>query len=386
MSFYRYPLADVSYGREEITAVMDTLVSGRVTCGPRVAAFESHFAARMGAAPPVHAVMVNSGSSADLLLAFGLGPPTGDRDEVLVPAVTWPTQVWACVLAGYTVRLVDCDPATLQMDLHDLERKLTPRTRAVFAAHILGATGNVDWLVDAAERHRVPLLEDCCEALGTEWRGRHVGTFGDAGAFSFYFSHLLSTVEGGMVVVPRATVAETHRLRRAHGWQPVDTEYFRFPTWGLNLRPTEIQAAMGLVQLGRLGGFLEARRRNFAALTEAFRPFVPACFRPVAVLPQCRPAWHAFPVLVAPHAPFTKQELCAHLEEKGIETRPIVAGNLARQPAVAHHPKVLAGPLPGADAIHERGFYIGLSNHDDPEGTGYVGEVVAAWLRGRGNA
>lgn len=377
MTEYRYPLARVSYGAEEIAAVVATLEAGRTTMGPRVAEFERRFAASVGAK---HAVMVNSGSSADLLLAMGLVTPD-PHGEILVPAVTWPTQVWACVLAGYTVRLVDVDPATLQFDAADLEAKITPRTQALFPAHILGNVGDMDRLIELSERHGLPVIEDCCEALGAEWMGRPVGTFGAAGAFSFFFSHLISTMEGGMLVTESPDAARCYRLWRSHGWEPKPGEHFHFSTWGMNLRPTELQGAFGVAQLDRFDGFLEARRSNFCRLDDAIFCHVPDCFEPVVTLSGCIPAWHAYPFMVNPDAPFTKHHLCAHLEQRGIETRPIVAGNLARQPAVAHHPKVIAGPLPGADAVHERGFYIGLANFDDPEGTGYVAEVLDDFIR-----
>lgn len=371
----RYPLASVTYGREEIDAVVEVLESGQTTCGPRVAAFEEAFAAYVGAK---HAVMVNSGSSADLLCAL-MVEPDRTRDELLIPAVTWPTQLAACFLAGHRVRLVDVDPATLQMDLDDLERKMGPRTRGVFAVHALGAVGDCDRLRRLTYGN--VLLEDCCEALGTRWNGAHVGSRAGAAAFSFFFSHVLTTMEGGMVVTHDDASAKRLRLLRSHGWEPQPGKHFHFSTWGMNLRPTEVQAAFGLVQLSKLDGFIAARRRNFARLYDAIwhMPFTGALV-PVRKLDLAAPAWHAFPIMLSPAAPFTKAALCIHLEAHGIETRPIIAGNIARQPAFAYDHRVIAGPLPGADAIHERGFYIGLASHDDEEGTAYVGKVIDAFL------
>jgi CDP-6-deoxy-D-xylo-4-hexulose-3-dehydrase len=369
----RYPLARVTYGPEEIASVTGTLVEGRTTMGPRVAAFEAAFAEEIGA---VHGVMVNSGSSADLLAAFSLGPPKKGLDEVLVPAVTWPTQVWACLLAGYRVRLVDTDPHTLQMDLDDLERKITWRSAAVFPVHVLGACGHLTRLLDIAQRSGLAVLEDCCEALGTRYWGKHVGTFGSAGAFSFFFSHLLSTMEGGMVTTDDAGRARMLRLWRSHGWDANPQRPFHFPTWGLNVRPTEVQGAFGLVQLGRMAGFLEARRRNHERLTATTVLRFPELLRGASVVVGCEPAWHGFPLTVREGAPFTKAELCRYLDARGVETRPLIAGNLARQPGVEADKRILTSPLPGADAVHERAFYIGLASHDDEDGAGYVGECV----------
>jgi CDP-6-deoxy-D-xylo-4-hexulose-3-dehydrase len=229
---YRYPLARVSYGAEEIAAVVATLEAGRTTMGPRVAEFERRFASYIGAK---HAVMVNSGSSADLLLALSLSAieRTG---EIVVPAVTWPTQVWACVIAGLTVRLVDVDPETLQFDAADLEAKIGPKTTALFPAHILGNVGDMDRVVELAGAHDLVVLEDCCEALGAYWHDQHVGTLGDAGAFSFFFSHLLSTMEGGMVVTNVDQAAR--RVLPAHqGAFPVRPILARLPLHACPRRP-----------------------------------------------------------------------------------------------------------------------------------------------------
>lgn len=381
---WRYPLAQVTYGEDEINAVLTTLVAGRTTMGPRVEEFESRFAGLVGAE---HGVMVNSGSSADLLCAFLLGPPrrgrSGAMDEVLLPAVTWPTQVWGCVLAGYKVRLVDVDPDTLQMDLRDLEAKISRRTAAVFAVHVLGNVGDMDALTDLCRRHSLPLLEDCCEALGATWRGQHVGTFGRAGAFSFFFSHLLSTMEGGMVVCRSPADDASLRLWRNHGWDRTPgAEPFRFPTWGMNLRPLEAQGAFGLVQLQKKARFLAARTVNHGALAAVTVERYPDWLRGVKVLPGCRPGWHGFPLRVHELAPVSKAQLCRHLEARGIETRPLIAGNLARQPGVLRHERVLAGPLPGADVVDEGAFYLGLPSRIDREAVEYVGAVFSEFFEG----
>lgn len=385
VSAIRYPLARVTYGEEEIDAVLHCLRMGQTTMGPRVAAFEARFAQTLGAG---HAVMVNSGSTADLLAAFLLGPPrrgrSGYLDEILVPAVTWPTQVWGCVLAGYRVRLVDTDPDTLQMDLRDLEAKISLRTAAIFPVHVLGNVGDMDALLGLARLHSLPVLEDCCEALGATWKGRHVGTLGRAGAFSFFFSHLLSTMEGGMVVAGSPSDTGDLRLWRNHGWArgEGDGDRFRFPTWGMNVRPMEVQGAFGLAQLEKLPSFLGARLLNYEWLAEATFRRYPEWLQGVSVLPGCLPAWHGFPLSVRPGVPLSKRDLCRYLENRGIETRPLIAGNLARQPAVLKHPRIIAGPLPGADQVDQHAFYLGLPSQEDRWGVGYVGECVRDFIEG----
>jgi CDP-4-dehydro-6-deoxyglucose reductase, E1 len=368
----RYPLAQVTYGQDEIDAVLEALNAGQTTCGPRVKQFEESFARYVGRN---FAIMVNSGSSADLLVAYGLGAPSSPDEEVLIPAVTWPTQVWSAVQAGYTVRLVDVDPETLQFDGWDLVQKINDQTQAAFPVHVLGNVGEMERLIDI----EIPLIEDCCEALGSRYKGQHVGTFGQAAAFSFFFSHLINTMEGGMVVCDQPEDERLYRLWRTHGWEPEPDCYFSFSTWGFNLRPTELQGAFGNVQMTKLEQFKRARQINYNRLADwTSNEFL----RAIKVLPECEPAWHGFPLMIAEDAPFTKVALCKWLELHGIESRPIIAGNIARQKAVQDSDRVISGPLPGADQVHNRGLYLGLSSFDDPEGCGYVAETIAEFLRG----
>jgi CDP-6-deoxy-D-xylo-4-hexulose-3-dehydrase len=375
----KYPLAQVNYGTEEIEAVIDALRAGQTTAGPRVKQFEQQFAGYIGGR---HATMVNSGSSADLVVMLGLGTPDF-HDEILVSAVTWPTQVWACLLAGYRVRLVDVDPETLQMSTADTLSKIDRRTKGIFLVHLLGAVGNLDPFLKLQQPNDLSLtiIEDCCEALGAKWRKQHVGTFGSASAFSFFFSHLISTMEGGMVVTHDDRLARDHKLLRNHGWEPQKDYRYWFPSWGLNVRPTEVQGAFGCVQLGRIENFRAARMRNVSRLAERTYQRFPSFLQGCHVLPECEPSWHGFPLVVLPDSPVSRDTLCARLEEDGIETRPIVAGNLARQPAICQHAdRIAMGPLPGADQIHNHGFYIGVPSFDDESGIDYVGDIFARAL------
>jgi CDP-6-deoxy-D-xylo-4-hexulose-3-dehydrase len=367
---FRYPLAVATYGVEEVLGALESMTSFRTTMWSKTQDFENSFADRFGAQ---EAVMVNSGSSADLLMAFALRDPRFGGlevgDEVLAPAVTWPTQIWSLLMAGFTVKLVDVDPETLNISLDDLERKIGPRTRAISMVHLMGNTADLDRVVQIAAKHSLVVLEDACEALGASWRGKPVGSFGQAGSFSFFFSHHMVTMEGGMIATNSGEYAEHLRLLRAHGWTRnlrhppeaqggLDSRY-QFDNWGFNVRPTELNAAFGLVQLERVEGF-QAKREKAAAYAIARIGSLAEWLSPMRVSKETLCSWFAFPVLVNSEAPFTRSELVSHLESQGIETRPVVAGNLGRQPAVHRLEGISVGDLPGADYVHEHGFYLGI--------------------------
>ena len=259
---YWYPLSMATYGVEEILEAVDSMCSFRTTMWEKTSEFEQRFATYQGSE---HGVMVNSGSSADLLLCFLLMDPAWARlergDEILIPAVTWPTQIWSALMAGMKVRLVDVDPRTLNIDLDDLEHKITDKTRALFLVHLMGNPCQMDRILALADKHSLLLLEDCCEALGAEWNGVQVGNFGLGGSFSFFFSHHMTTMEGGMVVCQDPDMADRLKVLRAHGWlRNVEGDRFEladgtidpryaFVDWGFNVRPTEVQAGFGLSQL-----------------------------------------------------------------------------------------------------------------------------------------
>lgn len=375
---YWYPLSFASYGTDEILQALDSMCSFRTSMWAKTAEFERRFSQYAGAP---HAVMANSGSSADLLMCFMLAGRRGERSllpgaEILVPAVTWPTQIWSALMAGFRVKLVDVDPETLNVDLDDLERSIGPETRGLFLVHLLGNPCDMDSIQRIAKDHDLLVFEDCCEALGSSFGGSPVGTFGEAASFSFFFSHHMTTMEGGAVTCSDAQDLEDLRMLRAHGWvrnaaePPYDTEAFSdidpryaFVSWGFNLRPTELQAGFGLVQLERLPGFTERR----AELATRFRDYVGTTrwLEVQAVHPRADPVWMCLAVRVRPGAPFSVADFTAHLEEAGVETRPIVAGNIARQPVAQRFPEFASRPLPGADAVHRESFYIGLSPYCD---------------------
>ena len=391
----RIPLIAPSYGPDEVWEALDSMLSGRVTMGEKVERFEAAFARYLGVR---HAVMVNSGSSANLLAVAALTSPRSERPlqpgaEVITPAVTWATTVWPIAQAGLVPVLVDVEAETYNIDPEQIERAITTRTRAIMPVHLLGRPCDMDAIADIAARHELAVIEDACEAHGAEHDGRKVGSLGDLATFSFYFSHHITTIEGGILVTDSDSIADTARALRAFGWtrdladaneiaaaHPEIAPRYLFVAAGYNLRPTELQAAFGLHQLGRLHGFVEQRRANARYWTERLGALSPHLGLP-AEAPGTRHAWFAYPVTVAAEAPFTRAELAAHLEANALETRPIMAGNIAEQPAMATVAHRAVGELPNARAIHRRAFFFG--NHSgigEPERSAivdYFADVLA---------
>lgn len=376
---YWYPLSQATFGVDEILEALDSMCSFRTSMWEKTAAFEAAFAQHVGAR---HAIMVNSGSSADLLMCLALMSPDGGAgrlrpgDEILIPAVTWPTQIWSALLAGFKVRLVDVDPHTLNASIAAYHQAVTPRTRAIFAVHLMGIASGLRALQRFCQDRNLVLIEDCCEAQGTTYDGRHVGTFGAMGAFSFFFAHHMCTMEGGAVVTDSDHLADTLRTLRAHGWcrnlqhppslsTDVDPRY-AFISWGLNVRPTELQAGFGIHQLKKVDGWNATRRKLAATFANqiATHPELKDHLRfPTWETGVCDPSFFALPLLARSRE--RRDYITRYLEPAGIETRPIVAGNIARHP-VADHFECLREfqrdhPNSGADQIHDLGFYVGLS-------------------------
>lgn len=380
-------LAEPTFGEDEVAAVVDVLRSGHVTAGEKVRAFEAAIEAMF---PGRHAVVCNSGSSANLLAVAERCSPLRSNGRmlpghhVIVPALAWSTTVWPLVQCGLVPIIVDIDPQTLNIDIERARDALTDNDApAIMLVHVYGNPCDLAGIQELISSHGpMALIEDCCEALGAMTRGRPVGSFGDAATFSFYFSHHISTIEGGVVVTPDPDVAERMRIIRAHGWlrdcRQHTPDYgtdprFTFVDAGYNLRLTEMQAAMGLVQLPRLSDFVAIRRRIARALQAVFEPI--PWLRVQRELHGAS-SWFGFPLIVAENAPMAAAELRARLEAAGIETRSLIAGNMARQPGMSRYPHVVHGDLPNADAAMRRGFSIGCHQAMTVEHVQHIAETM----------
>lgn len=369
---YWYPLNVATYGVEEILEALDSMCAFQTSMSEKTRNFESEFGEKFDS----HAIMVNSGSSADLLMTFALhknsGGPLDSGDEILIPAVTWPTQLWSIIMARFNAKLVDVDPKTMNISIESLKMSVTGKTKALFITHLMGNVSNMDEISYFCQKNDLLLIEDSCESLGSKWNDRYVGTFGLASSFSFFFSHQITTMEGGMVITKDQDLANKFRSLRAHGWSREQTKSnFKLPTdidaryafvdWGFNVRPTELQAGFGSVQLKKLDDYNKFRKTNASLLIKKlarFSEFINVM--EVSELVEC--TWFALPIIVKPNDLFKRDTLTNFLEESGIETRPIVAGNLMNQPAVKKLSDEITSvsSLDGAEYIHNFGFYIGI--------------------------
>jgi CDP-6-deoxy-D-xylo-4-hexulose-3-dehydrase len=397
----RVPLNVNTFSTEEIDAAINVLKSGDLTMGRRSAEFERAFADYMGGG---EAVFVNSGSSANLLVFFALANPKvpvheGRRrrlergDEVIVPAVTWSTTVWPIVQAACVPVLVDCDPHTFQISAAAVEAAIGPKTKAICPVHVLGNAAPLPPLKALAARHGLWLIEDTCEALGAVHRNIRAGRFGHVSTFSFFFSHHMSTVEGGMALTEDPELADLLRCLRAHGWtrqlrsrERVEREYpdldnrFLFINTGFNVRPTEIAAAFGLEQLKKLDGFNARRIAMAARWDEALASLADSGFlRPMRPTEDTICPRFGYPVMCMSKE--VRDGLRSHLERNGIETRPIICGNLARQPAMRMIEHRVVGSLCGAEAIMDRGLLWGLHPMLTHEQLDYVSKTVHAFFQ-----
>jgi CDP-6-deoxy-D-xylo-4-hexulose-3-dehydrase len=376
---FRYPLARDTWGEAERRAAIAVIESGRTTMGPQVAAFEERFARHFGAC---HAVMVNSGSSANLLAVaalFHTDPPLARPGAVaIVPAVSWPTTYFPLCQYGLTLRFVDIDRHTLNFDLAALEAALDEAVSVVFAVNLLGNPNDYDAIAALLAGRGIALIEDNCESMGARLGGRWTGRFGRIGTFSTFFSHHLSTMEGGICLTDDDELHEILLSLRAHGWTRdlpwpnhlVDPdprgafhEAFRFVLPGYNVRPLEICGAVGLAQIERLPGFVARRRDTARRLLERFSD-LPG-LRPQSEIGES--SWFGFAFTLTEEAAACRDAVVARLAAAGIESRPVVAGNFTRQAVMAHLRHEPPGALPNADEIHERGFYIGNNPMDDDD-------------------
>jgi CDP-4-dehydro-6-deoxyglucose reductase, E1 len=379
------PVSGKVFDAAELQHLVDASLDFWLTTGRYAARFEKEFARWMGIR---ECLLVNSGSSANLCAVSALtSPKLGDRrlvpgDEVITVAAGFPTTVNPIIQNGLVPVFVDVTLPTYNVDVTQLEAALSPRTRALIIAHTLGNPFDIDAVTEFARRHKLWLIEDCCDAVGSTWRGRKVGSFGDFATTSFYPAHHITMGEGGAVLTNQPllrTLAESFRdwgrdcwcqpgcdntCGKRFDWQlgelPCGYDHkYTYSHIGYNLKLTDMQAAVGVAQLQKLDGFLAARRQNFARLREGLRPLEEFFILPEAT-EGADPAWFGFPIAVRPGAPFSRNQVTGFLEQRKIATRLLFGGNLTRQPAYQGQNFRTIGNLKNTDFVMDRVFWIGL--------------------------
>ena len=315
------PVADVDIRPEDVDAAVGVLRTGNVRQGPVTAEFEQAFAARVGAS---HAVAVSSGTAALHLAYMALFEP---GDEVIVPSFTFVATASMLVAVGAIPVFADVDPRTFTLCLADVERRITPRTRGIAGVHLFGNTCEIEGLASVAERHNLTLVWDAAQALGSEYRGREVGSYPAMTCYSFYPTKNITTGEGGMVVTDDASTAEILRLSRSQG---AAAKYVH-TRLGFNYRMTEMAAALGLCQLGRLDEYLACRTKNAATLTERLAD-VPGILTPTSTQHAAH-SYNQYSILVgSEETGVSRDDLAAGLAARGVQTAVHYPRPLHRQP------------------------------------------------------
>lgn len=377
MSF-KYPLATATWDQAEQDAMQRVITSGMFSMGANVAEFEQRFAAYIGSR---YCVMVNSGSSANLLMVAALRYTQNTAlklkpgDEVIVPAVSWSTTYYPLYQYGLKLKFVDIDLYTLNYDLEQLAAAIGDQTRAIMAVNLLGNPNDFERIRAIIADRDIVLMEDNCESMGAEFAGKKAGTFGVMGTFSSFFSHHISTMEGGMIVTDDEELYHILLSLRAHGWtrnlpkhnhvcgEKSDDpfkESFRFVLPGYNVRPLELEGALGIEQVKKLPHLITERRNNGALLQEAMQD------HPDLMIQQeiGASSWFGFSLVIRPDSAMTRDELVVKLHAAGFECRPIVTGNFARNEVVKYFDSEVYGELRNADYVDSSGLFIG--NHHYP--------------------
>lgn len=383
MKKYILPLASPGYGEEEINEAIDSLRRYEVTMGKKVNLFERKFANYLGSK---HAVMVNSGSSANLL-ALKIVQKYCMGTEIITPAITWATTVFPIYDVGKTPVFVDIELETLGMHPELVHDAIDKDTAAILPVHTLGIPCKIDKLSDLAKSYDLMLVEDTAEAHGATIGSKKAGTFGDMGTFSFYFSHHISTIEGGMFVTNNKKYEQDAKCMREFGYaksldnaieissnyQEIDSR-FLFLQHGYNFKPTEIQGAFGIHQIDKLDRFIEVRQANADYWNQRISKehFIP--------VRRTGSVWLGYPLLIKENAGFTRKQLVSHLEGSGIETRPIIAGNILHQPAMKGKKYKVHGELKNSELVSQNGIYLGVHHGITDLQRKYLLQTIDAFL------
>ena len=377
-SNYKYQLLENGFSKSDILKGIEVLKTQKITMGEKTLIFEKEFAKKLGAK---YALMVNSGSSANLLAAFAACNPLRKKrfkpgDEALIPALCWPTSLWPLVQTGLKPKFVDIDKESLNVSAESFIKKITKKTKVIMLINVLGISGNIEKIVKIAKKKNIIIIEDNCEALGAKLNNKFLGTYGNFGTFSFFYSHQITSGEGGMIVCNEKKDYEILLALRSHGWSRGPNSYkinakkfpsldprYIFINMGFNLRPTEIQASIARNQFSRFEKLRSIRTENRKKIIENIindKRFKNQ-FSFIKIPKNIKPSFMGLPIIINKKFTNIKKKFVYELEKKGLETRPIISGSFVNQPSVSLfklNPK--KEKFLNAESIQKNGFLIGL--------------------------
>ena len=379
-SKHLFPLKDSTFRNKDLIEGIKVILSKNVTMSKVTEKFEKIFSKKIRSP---YSLMVNSGSSANFLAFQCLINPYRRKrlkkeDEVLIPSICWSTSLWPIIQCGLNPVFVDVDKENFNINLDDLKKKISKKTKALMLVHTLGVSTNMDKLTKILKKNRIILVEDTCESIGAKYKNKFLGTFGDFSTFSFYFSHQISSVEGGMICCKNKEDENIIKSLRSHGWakglsnqKKIEKKFkkinknFLFINSGFNLRPTDIQAAIGLSQFNSLNSFVKIRKINrdkiirSLMLDKRWRNQVSFVNNSKSI----KPSWFGLSMLLNKKYKNKKNQIFSKLDKLGIENRPIISGNFLKQPALRkYNLKQKSEDFPNANFVHEHGLFVGLKN------------------------
>jgi len=379
-SKYLFPIKDSTFRNKDLIEGIKIIISKDVTMSKVTKKFEKTFSKKI---KNPYSLMVNSGSSANLLAFQCLTNPYRKKrlnkgDEVLIPSICWSTSFWPIIQSGLKPVFVDVDRENYNIDLRDLKKKISKKTRVLMLIHVLGVCTNMDKLMKILNKNRIILIEDTCESIGAKYKNKYLGTFGDFSTFSFYFSHQISSVEGGMICCKNKQDEDIIKSLRSHGWtkdlsnqRKIEKKFkdsnknFLFINSGFNFRPTDIQSAIGLSQFKSLNNFINIRKINrnkiIKKLTTDKRWNDQVSF--IKKDHNVKPSWFGLSMLINKKFKQSKKIIFNRLDKLGIENRPIISGNFLKQPALRRYSiRQKSKDFPNANYVHEYGLHLGLEN------------------------
>ena len=373
----KYPLLDNAFSKDDLKIGSRVLKSGKITMSHKTLFFEKKFAKKINSK---FSIMTNSGSSANLLsVAVACNPMRKKflkpNDEVLIPSVCWSTSLWPLIQYNLKPIFVDVNVNTLNIDIEDLKKKITKKTKAIMCVHILGMSTDMNEINKIVKKNKLILFEDTCESLGSKFNNKKLGTFGDFGTFSFYYSHQITSGEGGMVVCRNKDDYNILKCMRSHGWSrntdfhnqfkkrfyKID-ERFLFINSGYNLRPLDITAAIANNQLKKLNYFIKTRTLNRKILINTIKSNKRwnNQFIFVEGHEKNHVSWFGMPIMINKKYKNIKKKFLNYLIKNKIENRPIVSGNFLNQPSIKLYNIKAKGKFKHAQEIEDMGFFIGL--------------------------